>query len=118
MDGYRLKAESSSRADRWAVEGLVEDIRLMSLNIAIAAAKLRIESDSKAALRSKVSELVNLSLDTVNNLARVLKALNTGRTSGANDPAEQLTELQRIEKAIFRRAREIAKILHGPDADA
>ncbi|MCK4656983.1 MAG: hypothetical protein KAT85_08105, partial [candidate division Zixibacteria bacterium] len=111
MDEFKLRAADAQEVDRQAVENLVEDIRLISLNMAILAAKLNIEDNSRKIVRRKISELVNLSLDTVNHLARVLKALNSGKDSEKNDPAENLTQLEEIEATISRRAQEIVQIL-------
>jgi hypothetical protein len=117
MDEFKLRAVDAQQVDRQAVESLVEDIRLISLNMAISAAKLNIEDNSRKIARRKISELVNLSLDTVNHLARVLKALNSGKDSEENDPAENLTQLEEIEATISRRAQEIVQLLSDANSN-
>ena len=118
MGEFKLETAHASQVDRQAVKSLVEDIRLISLNMAISAAKLNFEDNSRKIIRRKISELVNLSLDTVNHLARVLKALNSGEDSEENDPAEHLTQLEEIEATISRRAGEIVQLLSEADSNA
>jgi hypothetical protein len=47
MDEFEVRAVDAQEMDRQAVEHLVEDIRLISLNMAISASKLNIEDESR-----------------------------------------------------------------------
>lgn len=112
---HKTKPVREPALDTEAVENLVEDIRLMSLNISIAASKLKIDNDSRIIIRRKVSELVELALNTVNQLVKMLNDLRSGSDSA--EPEANLSELMEIEKNIKRRAEEIMRLLSESEKD-
>jgi len=64
-----------SETDWGAVESLVEEIRITTLNLAISATKFSGGGDAKASVRKSTSDLVNLCLDTVNRLKQIMDLL-------------------------------------------
>lgn len=106
-----------ARIDMGTVESLIEDIRLAALNIAITASKLSIEGDSRIVIRRKIGELVSLSLDTVNQLAQVMKKVNGESQQTDLDPEEHYAEVKQIEVTINRKVAEIAQLLAAAGLD-
>lgn len=115
MGEHGIKTDRPLAPDTEAVENLIEDIRLLSLNISIAASKLKINGDSRVIIRRKVSELVELALDTVNQLVKMLRILKSG--SESTEPEANLSELMEIEKNIQHRAEEIMRLLSKSEKD-
>jgi len=107
----KTKTTQQEIVNREFVERLVEDIRLSALNIAVTASKLSIEGESRVVIRRRIGELVNLSLDTVNHLAMVMKKMSGESHEGDLDPGEHLAEVRKIEQTINRKVAEIAQLL-------
>ncbi len=106
-----------TKIDKSKVEGLIEDIRLAALNIAITASKLSIEGDSRIVIRRKIGELVSLSLDTVNQLAHVMKKMTGESQEAERDPEEHYAEVKQIENTINQKVAEIAQLLAAAGLD-
>ena len=117
MGKSELKVDRSPAVNQESVENLVEEIRLISLNMAIMAAKLKITGESRTIIRKKISELVNLSLDTINRLARVLKVMRSGTGSEEIDPITFAAELKEIETMVSARSTEIIQLLIQSEKD-
>ncbi len=117
MDEFRLKTDHELDAGRRSLERLLENIRVTSLNMAISAAKLKIGTDSREIVRRSISELVNLSLDTVNHVARIIKALNSGTDLQETEAEQHLSELKQIEETVSRRSEEVIRLLSNTELD-
>ena len=113
MDEFKLGTDRSLDTDHRSLDRLLENIRLTSLNMAVSAARLRIADDSRELVRKKISELVNLSLDTVNHVARIIKVLNSGTVESESNAERHLAELRQIEETVSRRAMEVIELLTG-----
>ena len=115
MSESEARTTRAIEADREAVERLAENIKLTSLNMAIKAAKLKDSDDTRHTIRSKVRELVALSLDAANHVTRALRALDSERIGSGGEAEEYLAELKRMESKITELTREVLQLLTGPD---
>jgi len=118
MDDLDLRSAVTNDLSKEDIAQIIEDIRLTALNMAISAAKLEIKGESRTILRKKISELVNMSLQTVNKLSVIFKSLGSDTSTESKlDPAEYLEQLQTIEKAIAERSEEISLLLRNSELE-
>ncbi|MFH1891343.1 MAG: hypothetical protein ABIK83_01510 [Candidatus Zixiibacteriota bacterium] len=110
-----VRTVAKSETDWGAVESLVEEIRVTTLNLAIAATKFSGGSEARASVRKSTSDLVNLCLDTVNRVTSVLKTAAAGEAAREVDSEKYLSELETVETNIRDRSRQIMELLRGID---
>ncbi len=106
-----LRASLSAEVEPSDLETIVEEIRLSALNMAINAARLKLSGESRSVIRKKISDLINISLDTVTHLAQVFDAMRSGSHEEADDPSVFIDELQTIETTIRDRSAEVMDML-------
>ena len=110
-----MRETCGSAIDRAAVEEIVEEIRLTSLNMAVAAARLKVTGERRTAIRKEISDLLTISLNAAKQLTKAIAAM-TSRDGGSQiDPASYLEELEALEEDVLRRSREIMQLLESDD---
>jgi len=112
-----LKANISTEIEQSDLETIVEDIRLSALNMAINAARLKLSGETRSVIRKKISDLINMSLDTVTRLAHVFDAMRSGSNNETDDPSAFIDELQAIEATIRDRSIEVMELLKRAGLD-
>ena len=110
-----MRTVAKSETDWGAVESLIEEIRITTLNLAIAATKFSGGSDARASVRKSTTDLVNLCLDTVHRLASVLRTTAAGEATWEGDSEKYLAELEKVETDIRDKSKQIMDILRGND---
>jgi len=71
----RKKNEGPELLDR--IESVSNDIQLLALNIAVAAAKMAQKKDPGLEVHHKLSQLVNQATQTVKHMTRIINAAKT-----------------------------------------
>jgi hypothetical protein len=112
-----LKANIGAEIEQSDLETIVEEIRLSALNMGINAAGLKLSGESRSVIRKKISDLINISLDTVTRLAHVFDAMRSGSHDEADDPSVFIDELQTIETTIRDRSAEVIDLLKRAGLD-
>jgi hypothetical protein len=104
---------TQSETDWGALESLVEEIRITTLNLAITATRFSGGGDAGASVRRSTSDLVNLCLDTVNRLTGVLKSAAVVSEGNPTVSDKYLQELEKIESDVRMKSRKIIDLLRG-----
>jgi hypothetical protein len=113
MDRQNVRIDPYCAVESEAVETLIEEIRLTALNMAISAARLNITGDQRVIVRKKISDLVNIALETVNRLTRILKVMADRASAENSDPSDFLSELAQIESTVHSCSQEIVLLLRS-----
>jgi len=118
-----LKPDESKLAKNLVkrLESVSEEIQLLALNIAVAAAKMAQKKDPGLEVHHKLSNLVNQATQAVKQMNKIVKAAKT-ENMPANDYAESegihgdpdfIYNIEFSLKSIISDSERIAKLLHG-----
>jgi hypothetical protein len=103
------------------IEHVSNDIQLLALNIAVAAAKMAQKQQPGLEVHRKLSQLVNLATKTVKHMNQIVTAARADKDSGtevSSPGSEQVDEelIQNIEsamQAIISDSEKINRLLAG-----
>lgn len=116
----KIQSENGSHRLLNLVEKVSEDIQLLALNIAVAAAKMAQKKDPGLEVHHKLSSLVNQATQAVKQMNKIVRAAKTddGQRTDIMDQNEFDVDLQFVEdiesslNGIIADSERITKLLY------
>lgn len=117
----KTHAENNGRNLLSRMESISEEIQLLALNIAVAAAKLAQKKDPGLEVHHKLSSLVNQTTQAIKQMNKIVKAAKTrgmptddqSDVQGIHGDPEFVENIESSLHSIISDSERIARLLHN-----